>query len=492
MFSFFDIYPLSLFKRRMFITKGIADKVVPDNDLVLPPVINVLGSYNPLTIRNVLNELSHEENLPKEPVHPTFLSSSPYIMNFFRKSFPGIKPWYKKAHFYDKISSDYFPYLHRNCLNDKQFELVYFDKDISDDWKLFLLGQRITSIIEDGKHCTSVADDVANLKKHVRNILPLALVYVHQKGNDENLTRDFYDNFIGTTEIILRLQTYYVASFLTRFEEQIKKDNEKEWNLLFELISESMSEIKLFIDKELDNNGDSSFRIDINSLNPPSSYELFGTMFHEIEHNIIEYKYGLKAINIHGESIHEFICDLSEIANNTKYISADVSKLRKEFSELKYKKHYKNVYLFCDDFTAEEHIAARAFLQSIIEQCDGYPERIKLLDVMKELYSASHIVLARHSEKKDLNELRFTDFCKEMIEEANLNLDKQGFKFQIYISNKTLSLELLKAEINILDPSANLTKGNSKKKNWGNRELIEIINSGTYITEVPYVIAEFV
>ncbi len=484
MFSVFDIYPVRLFASlltRVPISRGkTGTKILPDKkekdngDLILTPIINVLGSFKPHEIRSFLYEVDFYENMPKQPAQ-TFLTTISPVVDFFKRLFPTVRQRYWKEQFYDQIVHNSCPFLSRASLSDKQFELLCSDKDISGDWKLFLLGQRITSVMSD-----SQSINVENLKTYVRDMLPTALLYVNKKGNDENLTRDFYNNFIGTDEIKIRLRAYYIAGLLARFEDHIKRD--APLGLLFALMKKSTQDMRLKIEERITNNGNSDFLIEIDSLNPPSSYELFGTVFHEIEHNIIKDGYNLSPVGIHRSSIHEFVCDLSSIVNCSKYISDDIDKMKAEFNKLKYKKHLEETYLFCNDFAAEEHIIARAFLQSIIDYCEEHPAQIPLKDVIKGLHDASHKVLARHLEKKDFNNLSFIDFSEEVIEEANLTFLEKGFQFKVSVSDKPLSLELLTDEVELITANEYLAQ----------KKLVYMMKSGVHITKVPYATVEFV
>ena len=167
-----------------------------------------------------------------------------------------------------------------------------------------------------------------------------------------------------------------------------------------------------------------------------SSSLFFGTIFHELMHNVLRYGFEFdwyrfdgytKFKSLEAQSIHETICDLAMFAMYSKIAGADESLslrfnrwLKRDERNLEYERCFNAVCGSAD----EEHKAARAFLYNII--CEARRNNLDLQELMPMLFEASISVIEEHKKHGTQNELDFFDFIQELIEKVNERLRNKG------------------------------------------------------------------
>lgn len=335
-------------------------------------------------------------------------------------------------------------------LTREQVEEILSSEDIKPEWKVVLASRRILALSNEGL----TPQVSAEIREIAERAIPFARKYINSDGNNpsaidyiKHATSEDFD------EASFKHKTYCLSNAFLMYGLTPFENTDENLENYLDLLGRAFSNAKIIKSNHMMINKSLSFYMDLDRYNEPTSTFL-GSVFHELEHSLIESKYGIISPynDISASSIEEFVCDLSSFRHSTKVIAKNDSLIRENASNLRYEEKHRLVFEESEGYCVEQYGTSRGFLQSLFLAAEE--QGIPLHELTDEAYIAAHRVLEQEYSEPCERQKDFVSFAEKFMGEMQEYLNSKGVSGKILLPSEPLSISLFRRNIDsILHPA---------------------------------------
>ncbi len=357
---------------------------------------------------------------------------------------------------------------------------------ISNEWKIWVSVNRMRSIASEDELLSKPMnrDEIIALIKRTREF---GINLLKAEGNNPDAIKFILEKENRGNESQLRIKTFCLAAALAACEPNKLDSDEKELYPRFQTLMTALYSANVQFKPSGDPEANNSLRFILPEDDNSPTSSLFVYIFHETEHNPLIDKYNLYYSQIHGGAISEFRCDLASMRNVAKYIDPSLDRLNLSRLEYKYEKRY-NLVQDSSGYNCSKYAVARAFFESILREWErsGSPEAFT--ELLDELEKGTNTVLERHSQIGTINQVQFSQFAEELIQETKQFFADRNISIEVNHPTEKLTRALFREKMKHINPDRGLFETyllyqNPVPDDWIDLAIKEMI----YVTPVPSV-----
>ncbi len=327
---------------------------------------------------------------------------------------------------------------------------------ITNEWKIWVSANRIQNIASGDEMFSDFTkrNEIITLIKRTREF---GINLLRVDGNNPEAIKLILEKENRGNESQVRIKTFCLAAALAACESNKLENDEKELYPRFETLMTALhsAQVKFKRSGDVEAYGHLTFTLPEDYSSPASS--LFVDIFHEIEHNPLISKYNLYYSQLNEGAISEFRCDLASMRNVAKYVDSSLERLNLSRLEYKYGKRYSLVYNNSSGYNCSKYAVARAFFESILREWEkSGSHEIALIELLDELEKGTNTVLERHSQSNTINQIQFSQFAEELIQETKQFFTDRNISIEVNHPKEKLTRALFKEKMEHINPDKEL------------------------------------